>query len=257
MWEGGLNIRGDLICSSYSLPCDCVGSETLTLSAALLGSPLGSPGGLKLISSTSPEPPGASWVTKHESSVPVLISNPTITNVHAIDFVEGGDSCKNPSNIFISGSSCDTGGESCGDLNIIWDGDDKASSYEEDNGYDTGKEVYWYDSVTMPITSPNWPSTLNKPRLVETPQPTFLGGAAVTTATGAYAKALLSAKYSVYDTHSILGSFGNVNGKVDDSGVTAIEKIIRDEQNQLLIGLEININLKKKLFLLNLILSSI
>lgn len=225
MWEGWGSNK-ELICSSYSLPCGCVGVETDILSATLLTP------GLRLISSTV----HGTWVTKKESTVPILVSNPTITDVHSIEFVEGGDSCKNPSNIFISGSSCDTGGESCGDLNIIWDGDDKASSYEEDNSYAAGKEVYWYDSVTMPITSPNWPSTLNKPRLVETPQPTFLGGAAVTTATGAYAKALLSAKYSVYNTHSILGSFGNVNGKVDASGVTAIEKIIRGDQNQLLIG---------------------
>lgn len=230
MWEGWGSNK-ELICSSYSLPCGCVGVETDTLGAILVKS-----GGIGLVSTTD----GNTWTVQKDSSSPISVSNPTLINVNSLEFIEGGDSCKNPPNIFISGSSCSS--ESCGNLNIIWDSDEQASSYNEEISYGAN-EIYWYDSVAMSINSAAWPSTLNKPRLIDDPQPTFLGGAAVIIEApnmGAYAKALLAAKYSVYDTHSILGSFGSINGKTDASGITAIEQIIRNGENQLLIGVSKN-----------------
>ena len=227
MWEGWGSNK-ELICSSYSLPCDCVGTETDTLGAILVKN-----GGIGLVSTTD----GSHWDVQKESAVPISVSNPTLINVNSLEFIEGGDSCKNPSNIFISGSSCSS--ESCDNLNIIWDSDEQASSYNEDISYGAN-ELYWYDSVTMSINSAAWPSTLNKPRLIDDPQPTFLGGAAVNKSDGAYTKAFLAAKYSVYDTHSMLGSFGNISGKITASGITAIEQIIRDGENQILIGVSKN-----------------
>jgi len=201
----------DIVCAVSGFDGGCNTNET-TLFGVLGGK--NKTNGVYIIKSTD----GSSWTT---SAVNSVYNDYTKFNFTHLDtFIEGNNKSIDPENMILLGVGTHKSTGNRKSVLVIMGKDLSGKSY---NITDLDENITVYYDAEMAQESPGEPHRL------------YRGGAFVDSLTEVPLRAILTKQFAVYDTPERLADFGNTRS-VDNAKTTAIQRIVRLNMTQLLVG---------------------
>ncbi len=222
----GYGSNQELICSEFGVDCKC--DQLNTAIVGVLGGN-NTQNGITLISSTD----GENWT---EKVVTTDFGNYDEFDFSSIStFVEGGNNCTSPINIILHGSArldVDGGLGEIPDnkpkyIGLVVNSSLDGVSYDT-AGVDLENVTKYFDITQSPLESD------------DTLEHLFKGGTLFSPTLGTNLEAIITHQFSIYDRQTRLPAFGTNGRSISNSAVTAIQRIIRNGENQLLIGVTLN-----------------
>ena len=208
----GYGTGTELICSVRDFSGEC--NTNVTTIFGVLGGSSASLTGMYTVSSTD----GSTWTASSVDSEYNIYSLFNFTYLEG--FNERGNTTRNPENMLLMGTVAEPAGSRKSILSVL-DRTLKGNSYDIK---DLDEDVTIFHTAKMIQDFPGAPYNL------------YRGGAITDPLFGDPMTAIITKQFAAYDVPELLGGFGSAGRNIENSKVTALQKIVRMGQNQLLIG---------------------
>lgn len=214
----GYGSNTELVCSKFGLSCGCE-SETQKIIGVMGGN--NSHQGITLLTSND----GSAWTPKN---LDIYSGYNKFDFNHLGDFVEGGDNCTAPKNLILMGAGRNSELGTRIAISAILNNSLVGNSYNTKGLDDNVTE--FFDITQSPIES-------GDPK-----QHLFKGGALVDPLNQQHVEAIITRQFSPYDKPERLLEFGTNGRSISNAAITAVQRIIRNGNNQLLVGVTGNLS---------------